>query len=112
MVAMRQDWAMDVPFNVWVDAHTEPPCVGVAGEIDLATCAPFRDALDEALEHGAREVVVDFARVSFMGSIGIREIARVIPRVDRIEIRDPMPFIREVLEAAGLDSRLAITATP
>jgi anti-anti-sigma factor len=109
MVSIRQDWSVDSPFSTWVDVDADPPTVGVAGEIDLATCAAFRDALDEALERGARTVVVDFTLVTFMGSIGIREIVKVIPRVDCIEIRDASTFVRDVLEAAGLDSRLVLT---
>jgi anti-anti-sigma factor len=109
MVVSQDSWIV-VPeeFHVVVDPNADPPYVAVSGEIDLATCAPFRDALNEAIEHGAREIVVDFKRVTFMGSVGIRELVRVLPLVDRIELRSPAPIVRRALEASAIGNKLAL----
>ena len=100
MLATREDWAATPEFHVWVDFSVDPPCVGVSGEIDLLTCAPFRDALSEAAEHGP-VIAVDVGRVTFMGSTAIRELMRALRNVQRIEVRSPRPIVRRALLAAG-----------
>jgi anti-anti-sigma factor len=102
MLTTRDDWAAAPDFHVWVDASADPPCVGVSGEIDLLTCAAFRDALMEAAEQSSGTIAIDFGRATFMGSTGIRELVRVLRTIDRIEARSPSPIVRRALEAAGL----------
>jgi anti-anti-sigma factor len=81
----------------------------VSGELDLNTCAPFRHALEELIEMSGPRIALDFRQVTFMGSTGLREIARLVPRVEEIEIRSPQPVVQRVLELAGLGPRLRIT---
>ncbi|MEY2454462.1 MAG: anti-sigma factor antagonist [Acidimicrobiaceae bacterium] len=108
MLATRDDWAAAPDFHVWVDLSVVPPCVGVSGEIDLLTCAPFRDALNEAAGHGSPEIAVDVRRVTFMGSTGIRELMRALRNLERIEVRSPNPIVRRALEAAGLGAGIDV----
>ncbi|MEY2420180.1 MAG: anti-sigma factor antagonist [Acidimicrobiaceae bacterium] len=103
MLATRSDWAEAPEFHVWVDVTADPPCIGLSGEIDLQTCAAFRDALCEAAEQGSRTIAVDFRRVTFMGSTGMRELARALETVDHIHALSPRPIVRRALEAARLD---------
>jgi anti-anti-sigma factor len=108
MLATREDWAAAPDFHVWVDLTADPPCVGVSGDIDLLTCAPFRDALAEAAECGYRVIALDVRRVTFMGSTGIRELVRALRVVEHIEVRSPSPIVRRALEAAGLGAGIDI----
>jgi anti-anti-sigma factor len=96
-------------FTIWVDTSVDPPCLGVAGDIDLGTCAPFRHALEELVAISGPRITLDFKRVTFMGSTGLREIARLLPDLDQIEIRSPQPVVLRVLELARLGPRLLIT---
>ena len=109
MLATRDDWADAPDFHVWVDVSTDPPCVGVTGEVDLQTCAAFREALDEAAELGSPTIAVAFRRVTFMGSTGIRELVRVLRSVKCIEARSPSPILRRALEAADLGDALVLS---
>jgi anti-anti-sigma factor len=111
MLATRDEWAAAPDFHVWVDDRVDPPCVGVSGEVDLLTCAAFRDALDEAAGQGAKVIVLDFRRVTFMGSTGIRELVRALRTVERIEVRSPTPIVRRALEAARLGRGVVIAET-
>lgn len=108
MLATREDWAAAPDFHVWVDLSADPPCVGVSGEIDLLTCAPFRDALSEAAEQGSPLIAVDVRLVTFMGSTGIRELVRALRTVERIEVHSPNAIVRRALEAAGLNSGIVV----
>ena len=73
MLTNRDELNGATEFHVWVDVTVDPPCVGVSGEVDLASCAAFRDALTEAIEAQRQAIALDFSRVTFMGSTGIRE---------------------------------------
>jgi anti-anti-sigma factor len=108
MLATRDEWADAPEFHVWVDVTADPPCVGVSGEVDLLTCAAFRDALMEAAEQGSPKIAIDFRHVTFMGSTGIRELVRALRTVDRIDVRSPSPIVRRALEAAGLDDGVVV----
>jgi anti-anti-sigma factor len=108
MVAVN-DFNVAPEFHVVVDVTAQPPRVAVSGELDLVTCAPFRDALAEAIEFNTDTVVVDFKRLTFLGSTGIREMVRALEQVKRVEIRSPAPIVRRALEAAGLGDNVVIT---
>ena len=102
MAASDSDWTAPPDFHVVVDADADPPSVAVWGELDLASVAAFRDALDEALERQPRELLIDLRNVTFMGSIGIRELVRAHREVDRIQLRIGTATVRRVLETAAL----------
>jgi anti-anti-sigma factor len=111
MLATHDEWAAAPDFHVWVDVTAEPPSVGVSGEVDLLTCAAFRDALMEAAEAGSGTIAIDFRRVTFMGSTGIRELMCASRTVDRIEVRSPSAMVRRALEAAGLPTGIVLSTT-
>jgi anti-anti-sigma factor len=107
-VLASNDWTSPADFHVVVNASASPPCVVVSGEIDLVTVAAFRDALSEAIDLSNGEIAVDFARVSFMGSIGIRELVRALESVRRIVVLSPAPIVRRALETASIGHGLEI----
>ena len=108
MVAAESAWDTPAEFHVAVDVSVVPPLVTVWGEVDLATVAPVRDALAEAIETGTDEIVVDLSHVTFMGSTGIRELIRVHDAVRRIELRTPSGIVRRALETAVLPHTFVI----
>lgn len=108
MVTTGSDWSAPTDFHVAVDTDANPPTVVVWGEVDLATVAPFRDALFEAVGNGARELVVDLTNVTFMGSTGIRELLRVHREVDRLVLRSPTGIVRRALQTATLPETFVI----
>ncbi len=105
---VTQDFNAVPDFHVVVDVTVSPPCVAVSGELDLVTCAAFRDALAEAVEAADDMVVVDFRRLTFLGSTGIRELVRALQAVQRVEVRSTAPIVRRALESAGLGNGVKI----
>ena len=108
MSALETDWTEPVLFHIWIDNTVDPPCVGVSGEVDLQTCAAFREALSEVAALHPSVIAVDLRRVEFMGSTGIRELVRVAQAVHRVEVRAPRPIVRRALEAAHLSRRVIV----
>jgi anti-anti-sigma factor len=108
MLASKAPWSDAPEFHVVVDAESDPPVVMVWGEIDLATVAPFRDALDEAISLDPRELIVDLCHVTFMGSTGIRELIRAQRRVPRVELRVAASIVSRTLKTAMLPDAFTI----
>ena len=105
---MSDDFNPPPDFHVSVDTSVQPPCVVVWGELELVTCAAFRDALSEAAEVTDKTVAVDFSHLTFLGSTGIRELVRLLERVDRIDVRGAAPIVRRAFEAAGLPANVQL----
>jgi anti-sigma B factor antagonist len=53
------------------------------GDVDLASGQTVRSAVCEALDEGAREVVLDLSKVSFLDSTGLTALLNTARDVDR-----------------------------
>lgn len=86
--------------------------VTVGGEVDLYTAPQLRDELVEALEGGARRLVIDMSRVEFCDSTGISVLLSAMKRSrDKegdLELVAPKPAVTKVLEVTGLDEVFTI----
>jgi anti-sigma B factor antagonist len=89
--------------------------VSVAGEIDVATAAQFREQLASVISGGARRVVVDLARVTFMASAGIGVLTgthRVLAaQSGSLVLASPSPAAGRVLSLAGVDQVIPVTGS-
>src|SRR5207248_5831750 len=103
MLTANYDGNAPVGFHVVAEVTADPPCVAVWGELDLGSVAAFRDALSEALETGARRLVVDLRQVTFMGSTGVRELIRARREIAHLEVRVATPIVRRALMSASVD---------
>jgi len=89
--------------------------VSVAGEIDIATAAPFRERLASVICGGARRVVVDLGRVTFMASAGVAVLMgmhRVLAgQSGSLVVASPSPAVGRVLSVVGLDQVIPVTGS-
>jgi anti-sigma B factor antagonist len=88
--------------------------VSVAGEVDLSTSPPLRDALEQAVAQGP-SVVVDLSEVTFLDSTGLGDLVRAKEAArslgGELNLVLTQPRIRRVLEITGLDSEFVIHDT-
>jgi len=81
----------------------------------MATAAPFRDQLASVISGGARRVVVDLARVTFMASAGVRVLMgthRVLAaQGGSLVLVSPSPAAGRVLSLAGVDQVIPVTGS-
>jgi anti-sigma B factor antagonist len=89
-------------------------CVAPAGEIDLLTVSAVDDQLQRLLESGARNLVLDLRRVSFIDSSGLRLILQWNAYADDqgfafAVIQGPPPIAR-VFELGGVGDSLRLRA--
>jgi len=79
--------------------------VVVRGEVDLATAARFRAALDAVVD-GCGRVEVDLRETTFMDSTGLAALLAAHRRLgqarEAVVIHDPSPSVRLVLDISGV----------
>lgn len=81
--------------------------VRVEGELDLSTAAEFRVQVDADLDRlGARDLVLDFTRVTFVDSSGLGAILGRYKRVTegggRVALCGVSDHVRRLLEISGV----------
>ena len=86
--------------------------VRLAGELDSATAARFRDALDGLRAQGACEVVVEMAQLEFIDSSGLHELVAGLTRQremgGEVVLQGPSRQTRRVLDMVGLSQVFTI----
>lgn len=87
--------------------------VGLSGEIDIATAASAREALDEAARSG-RDVLVDLREVTFMGAAGLGALVHARDALDRdghrLTLCSPSALIARVLDVSGLAEAFIVSS--
>lgn len=89
--------------------------ISVAGQIDLYTAPDFKAPTVHAIEDGAKHLVVDLTRTTFMDSTGLGVLVgamkRLRPLDGSIAIVCPDTGIRSLFEISGLAGMFAIYET-
>jgi anti-sigma B factor antagonist len=86
--------------------------IAVVGEVDSLTSVELRDCLVGTLDDGARSLVVDCSRVTFIDSSGLSVLidahqhARV--QLGSLIVRNPSPMVRRLLDMTGLTRELEV----
>ncbi|MTD46358.1 anti-sigma factor antagonist [Conexibacter sp. W3-3-2] len=105
--------------QVWFSVTAAAPREGevelrLAGDLDLATTARLRAAVDEAIGDGGRGIalVLELSDLRFVDSTGIRVILDLrterLADGGRLILRAPTPAVLRVLELMALDTVLEI----
>src|SRR6476619_4854814 len=92
------------PAEAVIDTRTDSDgaqIVVVSGEIDMSNVGGLEATVEEiALRRPAR-LVFDLSGLRFMDSAGIAVLLNAASRIDTIELRDPSPPVRRVVELTG-----------
>ena len=86
------------------------PVITVAGELDLTNAKQVSSAIEAALSGHGQRVVFEVSELTFMDSSGIALLASVARQAREIELRDPTPIVRRLIEMTGLDQLLRIAS--
>jgi anti-sigma B factor antagonist len=93
------------------DADTDRTTLLVAGELDIATAAQFREAIGGLLGTGCRHGRVDLAEVTFADSSGLGALVWAAHRFDhaggRLTVANAAGSVASTLKVTGLDKVLA-----
>ena len=84
--------------------------VRVRGDVDLDTAHVLEQCLNELVDDGAREIVVDLADLTFIDTSGLSALVRTLKRLGaqegRMVVRSPSRSVQKTLEITGLDKVL------
>ena len=85
------------------------------GRLDSNTSPTLEKKLMDAMEGGARSVVIDFENLDYISSAGLRIILKTTKDLKRTEgnivLCAMQDYVREVFEIAGFDTFLPIFST-
>jgi anti-sigma B factor antagonist len=94
-------------FGVTASCSGAEVVLAVRGEIDVVTVPELTTCLDAASGSGTRSVVVDLAKVDFIGSAGLVEVSRATRSLETLggepSIRSPSATVRRILAALGME---------
>lgn len=85
-----------------------------SGELDVQSLPDLRARLAEAVDGGAKRVVVDLAEVSFIDSLSLSALVGTRRRLGdsgRLAIVAVHDYVKLILQASGLEQVLDVFAT-
>lgn len=83
--------------------------VKVAGELDITTIEDLEEAVQPILDRDPERLVIDVSSLRFADSSAIALWVKWATLVPALEIRDPQPLLRRVIDSMGLAQTLRVT---
>jgi anti-anti-sigma factor len=84
----------------------------IEGRVDSNTASTLHEVLNERIDQGTSNILVDLSKVSYMSSAGLRELVTALKRVRKnggdLRLCVPSERVSEVIELAGLNSLFEI----
>ena len=82
------------------------------GRIDTATAPELEQAINRRIEEGNRHIILDFSRVSYISSGGLRVLLATAKKLknpgDRFALCSLSPEVMKILKLAGFTSIFSI----
>lgn len=100
--------AAPVTFDVTRQEDQRATLLRVGGELDLSNVARVRAAVDEVVARNPDKLVIDAGGLTFADSSAIALMVSWAKLVKELEIREPPPLLRAVIESMGLAQVLHI----
>jgi anti-sigma B factor antagonist len=82
--------------------------VSLAGELDSSNMERVNAALAPLLADRPERLIFDLAGLRFMDSAGIAVLIGAAAAVKTVQIRDPAPIVKRIIEVTGLSDVLRV----
>ena len=92
-----------------VSSDDSSAVVKVAGELDITTIENLEEAVQPILDRDPQRLVIDVSSLRFADSSAIALWVKWATIVPGLEIRDPQPLLRRVIDSMGLAQTLRVT---
>lgn len=96
--------------DIW--SVTEPEIMTLSGRVDSMTAPEIEEDIRLCIQSGARDMIIDCGRVSFITGTGLQSILRVALEMQlahgRFALCHLQPQVLDMLELCGADSILTI----
>lgn len=101
--------------NVTVSEMRRVTLIEVNGRVDSTNAGKLGEALNEQIDAGRNQIVLDLSSVEYISSAGLREMVAAAKRVRNsngdLRIASPSPRVKEVLDLAGLNMVFQVFTT-
>jgi anti-anti-sigma factor len=104
---LADDGTGGVVIDTRVDA-TGAAIVAVSGELDMSNAASLDAAVATVVANHPELLIFDLSGLRFMDSAGIAVLVTAAANVNNVQLRDPSPVVRRVIELTGLSGVLTI----
>lgn len=91
-----------------VSTDASSAIVKVAGELDITTIGDLEQAIQPILDRDPQRLVIDVSSLRFADSSAIALWVKWATVVPGLEIRDPQPLLRRVIDSMGLAQTLRV----
>jgi anti-sigma B factor antagonist len=103
--------AGDGPAELVIDTGVDPTgarVVTVSGELDISNAGSLEATVASITAGRPERLIFDLSGLRFMDSAGIAVLIGASGKADAVQLRDPSPIVRRVVELTGLSSVLPI----
>jgi anti-sigma B factor antagonist len=100
--------------EIEIQEYKRVAVVAIAGRIDSATSADLEAALQDLIDKGKRNLVLDLSKVEFLSSSGLRVIVntyKACKEVGHLCVAHPSERAASSLSIAGIDSLFTVYPT-
>lgn len=80
--------------------------VRVTGEVDMSNAASVREVVDQVMGTDVKSLIFDLGGLEFIDSSGLAVLLTVAQKVPSVQLRNPSPIVRRVVEVTGLSETL------
>jgi anti-sigma B factor antagonist len=94
-----------------VDARRDAqglPVIAVSGDLDISTADKLEAAIASIASEQPEHLTFNLSGLRFMDSAGIAVLLRAASAVKEVQLREPSPAVRRVLELTGLTDVLNV----
>ena len=84
------------------------PIVVLSGELDSSNIDQLTEALASILALRPKRLIFDLSELRFMDSAGISVLVGIAAQIEALQIRDPTPIVRRLIEVTGLSGVLQV----
>ena len=107
MAELDDERAAEVGINTGVDP-TGVAIVTVSGDLDISNAATLERAVAPITAERPERLIFDLSGLRFMDSAGIAVLLDAAGKVKAVQLRDPSPAVRRVVELTGLTDVLSM----
>jgi anti-anti-sigma factor len=76
--------------------------VRISGEIDMSNAGTLRETIDPILDSDLQHLIFDLSELEFIDSSGLTVLLAATQKVPLVQLRNPSPIVRRVVEVTGL----------
>jgi anti-sigma B factor antagonist len=83
--------------------------IRLSGDLDMTSIRQVSGAIDAALGSRRGRVILDASGLTYMDSSGVALMVQVSQMAQEVQVRNPTPIVRRLIQLTGLSEILRIT---